>query len=230
MQFTEQKIASEKNLSYLIAEQLGKKILFGDYPPESILPGELELSEQFQASRTAIREAIKMLAAKGMLLPRPRIGTRIMPSANWNYLDQDLLKWWMSGDNLNHVIQHFHFVRLAIEPQACFLAALHATEQQKYTLQLFAMEMAQLDKEFERQRWIEVDYQFHQAIYHSCGNPFLISFASLFRSAYQNYFDAITKDEVIEVDTHQQLVNAIVAGEAQKAFTICHDLLTTARN
>ncbi|EBX5145109.1 FadR family transcriptional regulator, partial [Salmonella enterica subsp. enterica serovar Newport] len=79
MQFSEQLNASQKNLSYLLAEKLGQQILSGKYPPESILPGEIELAEQFGVSRTAVREAVKMLAAKGMVLPRPRIGTRVMP-------------------------------------------------------------------------------------------------------------------------------------------------------
>lgn len=75
MQFSEQLNASQKNLSYLLAEKLGQQILSGKYPPESILRGEIELAEQFGVSRTAVREAVKMLAAKGMVLPRPRIGT-----------------------------------------------------------------------------------------------------------------------------------------------------------
>ncbi len=98
----------------------------GEYQAETILPGEIELAEQFDISRTSVREAIKILAAKGMLLPlpRPHIGTRIMPTIHWNCLDQDLLKWWMNRDNLSQVVEHFHMVRLAIgEPQACFLAA-----------------------------------------------------------------------------------------------------------
>nr|WP_314266083.1 FadR/GntR family transcriptional regulator [uncultured Moellerella sp.] len=227
MQFIEQRIASEKNLSYIIAEILGKQILAGDYPPESILPNELVLAEQFKASRTAIREAIKILAAKGMLLPRPRIGTRIMPSSHWNYLDQDLLKWWMSSDKLNQVIQHFYFVRLAIEPQACYLAAFNGTVEQKQQLKLLAREMQLLSKNFDRERWLEVDYLFHQKIYHACANPFLVSFANLFRSAYQNYFDTITEDQVIDVDIHQQLADEIIAGNAPEAFNLCYRLLMT---
>ena len=59
MQFSEQLNASQKNLSYLLAEKLGQQILSGKYPPESILRGEIELAEQFGVSRTAVREAVK---------------------------------------------------------------------------------------------------------------------------------------------------------------------------
>ncbi len=60
----------------MLLKKLGKQILSGYYEPESLLPGEIELAELLSVSRTVIREAIKMLAGKGMLLPRPRIGTR----------------------------------------------------------------------------------------------------------------------------------------------------------
>lgn len=75
---------STKNLSYVLAEKLAQRILVGKYAPGSILPGEMELGEQFGVSRTAVREAVKTLTAKGMVLPRPRIGTRVMPQGNWN--------------------------------------------------------------------------------------------------------------------------------------------------
>jgi DNA-binding FadR family transcriptional regulator len=92
-----------KNLSYVLAEKLAQRILAGKYAPGSILPGEMELGEQFGVSRTAVREAVKTLTAKGMVLPRPRIGTRVMPQSNWNFLDQELLSWWMTEDNFHQV-------------------------------------------------------------------------------------------------------------------------------
>ncbi|MBP6121720.1 MULTISPECIES: FadR/GntR family transcriptional regulator [Providencia] len=226
MELSKQQTASQKNLSYIIAENLGQLILKGSYLPSSILPSELELSEKFQASRTAIREAIKILAAKGMLLARPRIGTRVMPSSNWNFLDQDLLNWWINSEEQTVVIKHFQVVRLAIEPQACYLAALHATEEQKQSLQLLANEMLTLANTFDRELWIKVDYHFHLTIYQACSNPFLISFANLFRSVYQRYFDAITLDDVIEVDIHQQLAKAIINGKSTNALDLCYKLLT----
>lgn len=75
----------------MLAEKLAQLILAGKYAPGSILPSEMELGDQFGVSRTAVREAVKTLTAKGMVLPRPRIGTRVMPQGNWNFLDQELL-------------------------------------------------------------------------------------------------------------------------------------------
>ncbi|MCE9939326.1 FadR/GntR family transcriptional regulator [Serratia liquefaciens] len=225
MQFNAQQQAAQRNLSYLLAEKLGQQILAGDYQAGSILPGEMELGEQFGVSRTAVREAVKMLAAKGMLLPRPRIGTRVMPQSQWNFLDQDLLTWWMTKENFNQVMQHFLILRTSLEPQACSLAAANASTQQTARLAELMAEMRALHVQFDREHWIQVDTQFHQLIYEASGNPFLTSFANLFSSVYQSYFRAITGNEVIKLQNHQAIVDAILAGDGAGALAACQILL-----
>ncbi|CAI1046370.1 FadR/GntR family transcriptional regulator [Serratia quinivorans] len=225
MQFNAQQQAAQRNLSYLLAEKLGQQILAGDYQAGSILPGEMELGEQFGVSRTAVREAVKMLAAKGMLLPRPRIGTRVMPQSQWNFLDQDLLTWWMTKENFDQVMQHFLILRTSLEPQACSLAAANASHQQTTRLAELMAEMRALHIQFDREHWIQVDTQFHQLIYEASGNPFLTSFANLFSSVYQSYFRAITGNEVIKLQHHQAIVDAILAGDSAAALTACQVLL-----
>ncbi|OAT29518.1 FadR/GntR family transcriptional regulator [Proteus myxofaciens] len=227
MQLTELNSSySKKNLSYIVAEKLGKQILSGHYEQESLLPGEIELAETLSVSRTVIREAIKMLTSKGMLLPRPRIGTRITPMQHWNLLDNDLLTWWIDSGEFSKVSDYFYHVRLAIEPQACYLAAFNATENQKQSLLLFTDKMQQLDQSFDRQQWLDIDTQFHYLIYQASGNPFFASFGSLFLSAYKKYFDIIVGNETVQPITHRQIVQAIIDADGNKARNLCLTLLT----
>ena len=100
MSLSAQQLAAQKNLSWVLAEKLARKILTGEYQAGCILPGEMELGERYGVSRTAIREAVKTLTAKGMVLPRPRIGTRVMPQANWNFLDKKLFTLYVSGGGM----------------------------------------------------------------------------------------------------------------------------------
>lgn len=225
MPLNAQQQAAQRNLSYLLAEKIAQRILSAEYAEGSILPGEIELGELFGVSRTAVREAVKMLAAKGMLLPRPRIGTRVMSQSNWNFLDQELLTWWMTRENFDQVMSHFVILRRALEPQACALAAVTATVEQKSLLSLYMDEMRELHTRFDRERWIKVDTQFHQLIYEAGKNPFLTSFSNLFSSVYQSYFRAITGNEVIKLEYHQALVNAIVDSDAEGAQLACQRLL-----
>ncbi|WP_413736433.1 FadR/GntR family transcriptional regulator [Sodalis sp. RH21] len=225
MHLTPQQQAAQRNLSYLLAEKLGQRILAGEYTAGEILPGEIELGELFGVSRTAVREAVKILAAKGMLLPRPRIGTRVLPRHQWNFLDQELLGWWLTRENFEEVMQHFLVMRTSLEPQACALAATNATGEEKRTLAAIMEEMYALHQHFDRERWISVDAQFHRHIYEISGNPFLSSFANLFSSIYQNYFRAIVNDDRVKPDPHQAIVDAILASDAREAMAACKRLL-----
>ncbi|MCL5499658.1 DNA-binding transcriptional regulator, FadR family [Phytobacter palmae] len=227
MSLNAQQLAAQKNLSWVLAEKLAQQILRGDYAPGSILPGEMELGEQFGVSRTAVREAVKTLTAKGMVLPRPRIGTRVMPRENWNFLDKELLVWWMSEDNFHEVIQHFLVMRSSLEPQACQLAAQSGSAEQKAHLNTLMEEMVYLKKHFNRERWIEVDMSWHEHIYTMSANPFLISFATLFHSIYHTYFTSITQDQAIKLDLHQAIVDAIQESDGENAFQACQALLKT---
>lgn len=225
MSLSTQQLAAQKNLSYMLAENLAQRILKGEYAVGSILPGEIELGELFGVSRTAVREAVKTLTAKGMLLPRPRIGTRVMPRSHWNFLDKELIAWWMTKDNFSHVVEDFLIMRNSLEPQACALAAMNSNEEQRTELMRLMKQMIELQDTFDRQRWVEVDMAYHELIYEMSGNPFMTSFANLFRSIYYNYFTAITDNEVIKLDSHQAIVDAIVHGEAQAALNACQALL-----
>lgn len=227
MSLNAQQLAAQKNISWVLAEKLAQQILKGEYSPGSILPGEMELGEKFGVSRTAVREAVKTLTAKGMVLPRPRIGTRVMPKGNWNFLDKELLSWWMCEDNVQDVIQHFLVMRSSLEPQACLLAATLGSAEQKAHLNTLMDEMVSLKKAFNRERWIEVDMAWHEHIYAMSDNPFLISFSMLFHSIYHTYFASITQNEVIKLDLHQSIVDAIQESDGNSAFQACQKLLNT---
>ncbi len=225
MSLSAQRLAAQKNISWVLAEKLAQQIFKGEYAPGSILPGEIELGELFGVSRTAVREAVKTLTAKGMLLPRPRIGTRVMPKTSWNYLDKELLSWWMTEDNFNEVVTHFLVMRNTLEPQACALAAQFGTKAQKARLSEIMNEMVVLEGEFDREHWLEIDMAWHEQVYEMSHNPFMSSFANLLRSIYYNYFSSITDNEVIKLDLHQRVVDAIIDSDVYAAQSACIDLL-----
>lgn len=86
--------------------------------------------------------------------------------------------------------------------------------------------MVELKRNFQRERWIEVDMAWHEHIYEMSGNPFLISFASLFHSVYHTYFTSITQNEVVKLDLHQAIVDAILDSDGSRALSACQALLS----
>src|SRR5471032_2956770 len=83
----------DPGLNTHIARDIARKILSGELPPGVILPNEMDLGEQFGVSRTALREALKLLSSKGLLESRPKVGTRVRARPLWNMLDPQLLEW-----------------------------------------------------------------------------------------------------------------------------------------
>ncbi len=215
---------THRNLSYQLAESIGRGILAGQMAPDSILPGEVELGEMYGVSRTAVREAIKMLAAKGMVLPRPRIGTRVLPKQNWNYLDQDLLAW-LDFENHEALIAEYKVVRRTLEPEAAAQAAIHATDADREELQSLMIEMQALSDDFDQARWISIDTRFHQVIYFASGNHFISPFGNLFKAVFENYFRIVARENAVKVAVHQRIVDGILARDPELARKAVMELL-----
>src|SRR5258708_3218416 len=95
-----------RNVHDFLANQLGTEIISGMFPPGSLLPGEAELRQRFDVSRTALREAFRALNAKGLIASRPKIGTRVRPKAEWNMLDPDVLAWHLQTAPTDDFISH----------------------------------------------------------------------------------------------------------------------------
>lgn len=224
MEREQQRLVTNRNLSYKLAESIGQRILRGETIPGDILPGEVELGEMYGVSRTAVREAIKMLAAKGMVLPRPRIGTRVLPKRNWNYLDQDLLAW-LNFDQHTELVNEFQQVRMTLEPEAAALTAINASEEDRAELQSLMEEMYKLGEVFDQDKWIEVDTRYHQLIYFASGNHFISPFGNLFKAVFESYFRIITRDRVLKLDIHQRIVDGILARDPEAARQATIDLL-----
>src|SRR5579871_5277797 len=88
---------SRRSLHGQVAHDIGRRILGGLVKPGELLPSETELSQRLGVSRTALREAIKVLAGKGLIESRPKTGTRVRPRESWNFLDPDVLTWAFAG-------------------------------------------------------------------------------------------------------------------------------------
>ena len=112
-----------------VVAELARRILSGTVLPGERLPNTVQLSADLGVSRSALREAIKVLTAKGMLEVQPRTGMRVRPRDNWNLMDPELLSW--CGPALDaELLRSLLECRQLIEPGAASLAAANATAAQ----------------------------------------------------------------------------------------------------
>jgi DNA-binding FadR family transcriptional regulator len=117
-------------LHSVIARGIGERILGGEFAPGALLPNEAEWGRIYEASRTAVREAIKSLAAKGLIASRPKIGSRVEPKMRWNLLDRDVLAWHRSATDRKAFLISTQEFRRIVEPGIAELAAKKRTTKQ----------------------------------------------------------------------------------------------------
>jgi len=156
-----------------IARDIGVLIVSGRYRPGHVLDGEVEASEQRKVSRTAYREAMRILSAKGLVHSRPRVGTRVSPLEEWHLLDPDVLSWAFSGEPEPEVLHGLFELRTIVEPAAAALAAARRNQKHLDTMRraLDAMTLHTLNVEDGR----IADKEFHAALLSATANPFIVS-------------------------------------------------------
>lgn len=159
-----------------IARDLGIEIVGGRRPPGSILGGEIETSEALGISRTAYREAIRILAAKGLVESRPKAGTRVTARARWNLLDPDVLAWAFEGEPDVDFVHDLFELRAVIEPAASAFAARRRTEADIIEMDAALAEMARHGLAIAEGQ--AADQRFHRAILAAARNEPLAALAS----------------------------------------------------
>lgn len=168
--------AGAERLHGAIARNLGVAIVSGVHQPGDILGNEIELSEQLAVSRSAYREAIRILSAKGLVESKPRTGTRVLTMDRWNLLDSDVLSWFFASEPSPVIVNGLFELRMIIEPAAAALAAVRRSDDELDRMRT-ALEIMDR-KTLKTEAGQSADRDFHQAVLTATGNPALVSLAS----------------------------------------------------
>ncbi len=159
-----------------IARKLGTAILMGKHRPGDLFEGEIEAAEKLGVSRTAYREAVRILVSKGMLESRPKAGTHVLPRSRWNVLDPEMLAWMFAGEPEPAFVRDLFELRSVIEPAAAELAARRRTDKQLAAMMHALEEMERNGLASPAGRL--ADQQFHNAILAATHNDALAALTS----------------------------------------------------
>jgi len=205
---------SGRNFTHSIVQELGVNIVTGVYTEKNPFPVEEELCRRLGASRTVLREAVKMLTAKGMLSARPRQGTKVQPESNWNLLDPDILRWMLERKYSSELLVQFNEVRLAIEPQAAALAALNAGDDEKLAVRVAIERMRAAERGEDDP--LESDIAFHVAVLRATRNHFYMHLTELTSTALRFSIRTTNRYKGVRlanVADHKKVADAILAGK-----------------
>jgi DNA-binding FadR family transcriptional regulator len=207
-----------RRLHGAIAHKLGAAIVSGEYRPGDTLSGEVAFSEALDVSRSAYREAVQVLSAKGLVESRPKTGTRVLPRSRWNLLDPDVLAWAFSGEPDIHFVRSLFELRAIVEPAAARLAAERRdkTDLKEMRDALGAMRRHTLATDAGR----AADRDFHNAVLAATRNDALVVLTASIGAAvawttqFKQRSRALPRNPVPD---HVKVYDAIAAGDVEAA-------------
>ncbi|MGW3963921.1 FadR/GntR family transcriptional regulator [Amycolatopsis sp. NPDC005003] len=207
-----------RNLHARIVDELGRLIVEGALGDGQPLVPE-ELGRRFSASRTVVREALRVLESKGMVTARPRVGTWTLPPEAWDAIDPDVIAWRVGGPGGQEHLRELLELRLAIEPQAARMAARHRRPDE---LSAMAAAYALMADAEDTAAFRAADAQFHAALVRAAGNTLI--------SQLQVPVVAALRAQGEPEDTlvaHSRVLTLVLAKNADGAESACRRLLET---
>ena len=197
---------------------LGGAIVAGAHPPGSSLPPEPTLGERFGVSRTVVREAVKSLVAKGLLVTGPKVGTRVLPASQWNWFDPDVVAWQTEAGLTEGFLHDLQEMRRVLEPVAVRLAAERATPE----------EIAVVEAAYEGMRraieeggdYVAQDLAFHKGLIEACHNRMLQQMSKTLEALLRTSFRISTarpNGPALSLPLHREILDAVVARAPERA-------------
>jgi DNA-binding FadR family transcriptional regulator len=215
------------SLHDFIVRELGQQILSGRLPVGKPIPADTTLCSTLHISRTALREALIALAAKGLVQARQKVGTVVCPREAWNMLDLDILTWRVESEEGDEVIAELYELRKLIEPLAASLAASHATRRDLEPIQRAYEEMVAAGD--DGNRVLDPDVRFHRGIIAASGNSLFASVGLLIATALEVNFKIIRESprgHAWALPLHKAILEGITARDPNKARVSMQNLLT----
>ena len=214
---TKRRTYPRRGLHGAVVHDIGVRIVRGELEPGATLPDN-GFAEEAAVSRTVVREAIKVLAAKGLVESRPKTGTRVRSRRDWNLLDPDVLAWQIeAGPDADFLGQALELRRM-IEPAVARLAAERATDEQIGALYEAYEEMAAAGDDLDA--FMAPDLRFHNLLVEACGNELLEHMTEILTAVLRTVFaysSSSSRAYPRAARRHRAIVLAIEARDADAA-------------
>ena len=210
-----------KNVHGNTVDYLGGAIVAGRFGAGGALPPEPLLCEELGVSRTVVRESVKSLVAKGLIQTGPKVGTRVLPSARWNWFDPDVIAWQARAGLTPEFIRDLQDLRLIVEPAAVKLAAVRATKADIDGIEEAFSGMKRAVE--EGGEYVKFDLRFHQGLLHATHNRMLVQMSQALSALLRTSFEISTVREDgprNSLRLHRAVLDAVIAhdpGKAEKA-------------
>lgn len=213
-----------------VEEKIGTQIIAGEFRPGETLPNEDALCAEFGVSRGVIREAVKVLQKKGLVSPKPKIGTQIQPKNQWNLFDADVLVWKLKAGQQLLFLEKVTEVRRIIESEAAQLSAERATDEEIAHIRHLFNQLNDIlsdENTFKYETYLQADMALHTAILDASHNELLSQIGRTMRHAVQTARQADNNDFVTLLASHSfhaSIMEAIARKDPDGAYSASRDM------
>lgn len=206
------------NLHSELVDMLGLRIVRGDYPPGTRIDVDA-LEPEFGVSKTAMREALRVIREKGLIDSWPRRGTIVNDRKSWKLLDSDVIKWRRAARrDDDRLLAELSQLRDVIEPAAAKLAARYRKPEDLEALEKAFAEFEASGRDVER--LAAADHDFHLSLLRATHNELMmrldvvIVHALSARNRIQHHPGGHWLDPVPD---HKSILDAIKKGDPEAA-------------
>ena len=174
------------------------------------------LREELDVSLTALREALKVLSAKGMIDARQKRGTFVQPRSSWNLLDTDVMRWQTQADADHGLFDELTEMRVIVEPAAARLAAERATDAD---IEALSGALDRMAAARDLAATVRADLEFHRLLMAATHNAFLTQVERIIAIGLAER-DKLVHGRVEDdpVPSHRAVLDAIKAREPEAAY------------
>ncbi len=207
-----------KNVHGSTVDLLGEAIVAGRYGVGGAMPSEPQLCEQLGVSRTVIRESVKSLVAKGLIVTGPKVGTRVLSEDQWNWFDPDVITWQARAGLTPEFLRDLQDLRHVVEPAAVRLAALRATDGDIVAIEAAFAGMKHAVE--EGGDYVTFDLRFHQGLLRAAHNRMLMQMSKALGALLRTSFEISTvkKDGPAgSLGQHRAVLDAVIAHDPMMA-------------
>ena len=152
-----------------VLDALGAAICSGELARSSVLLSD-ELERRFDVSRTLVREVLRVLSSLGLIAPRRRTGTVVLPESEWDAFSPQVIRWKLASPHRVAQLQELTELRRAVEPLAAQLAAERAGDAARGEIVRLSAAMWAAGTTENAEEFVELDIAFHHAILAASGN------------------------------------------------------------
>jgi DNA-binding FadR family transcriptional regulator len=209
------------SLHDVLVEKLGAAIVHGRYPAGTRLVTS-DLADEEGASRTATREAVRVLESLGLVRVRRKSGIEVLAESEWNAYAPEVIAWRLSGSEREAHLADLGALRGAVEPLAARLAARAADDGDRAALLAAVREMAQTEHDADGADYLAADVRFHRTMLRASGNPMLAALGDVVESVLTGRTRHALMPHDANPDAvrwHREAADAIVAGRGEDAAT-----------